>query len=247
MFDSSKYKKIAKQQLKGRWGLPVIAYIILVAFNLILNRSGTKSYSAWFTNFVQSIISGTTSDFMQSTPAPAASAKSTFLFVCIQFFIISIVSFAFNYVFIAYSHTVEKQSFRTYIKGYSFWLQAFLGSLWNYIWVFLWSLLLVIPGIIKGISYSMMFNILAEYPDIGVRKAMNLSKEMTKGQKGNLFVMGLTFIGWILLTAITLGIAGLYAMPYMQMSFVNAYHDIKQNAIERGVLKQEDFISSEEE
>ena len=93
----------------------------------------------------------------------------------------------------------------------------------------------------------MMFNILAEYPDIGVRKAMNLSKEMTKGQKGNLFVMGLTFIGWILLTAITLGIAGLYAMPYMQMSFVNAYHDIKQNAIERGVLKQEDFISSEEE
>lgn len=247
MFESSKYKKIAKQQLKGRWLIPIMAYFIMIIISFILNRKITAGYSTWFSGFVKSILSGTTSDFINTVQPPVNAGKSSFLFTCIQFFINSIVAFAFNYVFVVYSHTVEKQSFKTYFKGYSYWLQAFLGSLWNYLWVFLWTLLLIIPGIIKSISYSMIFNILAEYPDIGVRKAMNLSKEMTKGQKANLFMMGLSFIGWYLLTLITFGIAGLYVMPYIRMSYINAYHDIKQNAIERGILKEEDFISSEEE
>lgn len=53
-----------------------------------------------------------------------------------------------------------------------------------------------VPGIVKSIAYSQMFFILDEHPDIGVRKAMRVSKEITKGYKGELFLMGLSFLGW---------------------------------------------------
>ena len=52
----------------------------------------------------------------------------------------------------------------------------------------------------------MIFFILAENPGISVRKAMNMSKAMTKGFKWDLFVMDLSFVGWGILSLLTLGI-----------------------------------------
>lgn len=246
MFDRSKYKRIAKKQLKGRWGLAIVAVLISLAVAFIFNIKINSSYSGWFNNFFTGFFTKNPQDVTVSAP-PMATKKNMFIFVLIEVFICSVVYFAKTYLFVVYSHTVEKQSFNTYVKGYSFWLQAFLGYLWNYLWVFLWSLLLVIPGIIKSISYSMIYYILAEYPDIGVRKAMKLSKEMTRGHKADLFVLGLSFIGWLLLTLITAGIAGLYVMPYIEMTFINAYHDIKQDAFTRGILSPEDFSTNQED
>jgi len=50
---------------------------------------------------------------------------------------------------------------------------------------------------------------------------------MTEGHKMELFVLSLSFIGWILLGSITLGIAYIWVLPYMQTTFVNAYHSLK--------------------
>ena len=86
-----------------------------------------------------------------------------------------------------------------------------------------------------------MFFIIAENPKIGVRKAMRLSIEITRGYKGDLFVMDLSFIGWIFLCSLTSGILSLYVMPYMQMSKTNAYKMLKSMAIQSGRLKPEDF------
>lgn len=105
----------------------------------------------------------------------------------------------------------------------------------------LWSFLLIIPGIVKGLSYSQMFFILAEYPDIGVRRAMQLSKEMTNGYKADLFVMEISFIGWAILADLSFGIGYLWLIPYQKMSFTNAYHALKAKALQTGRLTQEDF------
>ncbi len=115
--------------------------------------------------------------------------------------------------------------------------------LWYSLWVFLWTLLFIVPGIVKAFSYSQMFFILAEYPDIGVRKAMQISKTMTKGNKGDLFVMCLSFIGWEILAALTCEIGSLWLRPYETMSFTNAYHAMKAHAIQAGDLTEEDFIN----
>lgn len=91
----------------------------------------------------------------------------------------------------------------------------------------LWSLLFVIPGIIKSISYSQAMYILAENPEIGALEAINRSKQMMDGHKMDYFVLGLSFIGWILLGVVTLGIAYIWIIPYMSATLTNFYNSIK--------------------
>lgn len=71
--------------------------------------------------------------------------------------------------------------------------------------------------------------VLAENPNLTARQALNISKQITKGHKAELFVLGLSFIGWGLLCVITFGIAYIYVMPYMNATITNFYNSIKGN------------------
>lgn len=95
------------------------------------------------------------------------------------------------------------------------------------VFTFLWSLLFIIPGIIKGLSYSMSMYILAENKGKPALECINESKAMTNGYKGELFLLGLSFIGWLLLCVVTLGIASIWVSPYMQATYINAYQLLK--------------------
>ena len=67
------------------------------------------------------------------------------------------------------------------------------------IYIFFWSLLFVIPGIIKSYSYSMTPYILSEHPEMSVNEAITASRNIMQGNKGRLFCLLLSFIGWELL------------------------------------------------
>lgn len=99
----------------------------------------------------------------------------------------------------------------------------FLVSLFTY----LWSLLFIIPGIVKSLSYSMSMYILAENKGKSALECINESKAMTNGHKVDLFVLGLSFLGWILLSMITCGIALIWVNPYMQATYANVYLSLK--------------------
>ena len=98
----------------------------------------------------------------------------------------------------------------------------FLDGLWmrirTILQVFLWSLLFVIPGIVASYRYAMVPYLMADHPDMTVAQAFDRSKAMMNGHKGELFLLHLSFIGWLLLSAITLGLAGLVISPYMQFA-----------------------------
>lgn len=104
---------------------------------------------------------------------------------------------------------------------------------WLYILVafftYLWSLLFVIPGIIKGLSYSMAPFVLADDPTLTARDALNISKQITFGYKMELFLLYLSFLGWLLLVAFTAGIASVWVFPYMSATYANFYQIIKNN------------------
>ncbi len=106
--------------------------------------------------------------------------------------------------------------------GRALWLNILIS-----IFTFLWSCLLIIPGIIKSYSYSMAFYILADNPELTAREALSKSKEIMNGHKMDLFVLQLSFIGWYLLTLITFGLVGIYAIPYINSTTANFYNSIK--------------------
>ena len=63
----------------------------------------------------------------------------------------------------------------------------------------LWLFLFIVPGVIKAYEYSMIPYLLAENPNLSASEAFSLSKQMTTGQKADLFVLDLSFLGWIIL------------------------------------------------
>lgn len=111
--------------------------------------------------------------------------------------------------------------------GFNDFWSAFKVNFLVGLFTFLWSLLFIIPGIVKGFSYSMSLYILAENKGKPALECIKESKDMTNGYKMDLFVLGLSFIGWILLSSITLGIALIWVAPYMYATYTNAYNFLK--------------------
>ena len=98
---------------------------------------------------------------------------------------------------------------------------------------FLWSLLLIIPGIIKMYSYSMGYFILADRPDLSGNQARKRSMYLMKGHKWQLFCLDLSFIGWYLLSLLTLGILAFWIYPYHMTARAEFYNEllVEENAL----------------
>ena len=96
------------------------------------------------------------------------------------------------------------------------------------IYLFLWALLLLIPGLIKAYSYRMVPYILSENPNMKPKEVITLSRQMMNGQKWRSFVLDLSFIGWDLLSALSLFLVGIfYANPYQSATNAELYKAIR--------------------
>ena len=128
-------------------------------------------------------------------------------------------------------------------EGFTNYWRNVGGVLWMYLFTFLWTLLFIVPGIIKALAYFMTPYILADSKNVSPTQALKLSMRMTQGHKGKIFVMGLSFIGWAILTGLTCGILGIfYTGPYMETSFAGMYDELKKNALEKGVVTEQEIL-----
>ena len=101
------------------------------------------------------------------------------------------------------------------------------------LYTFLWSLLFIIPGIVKSYEYRMMPYILADHPDMPCKEVFAKSREMMRGNKWHAFLLDLSFIGWNILSALTLGILGVfYVNPYKNMTNAALYERLEYGHIE---------------
>ena len=99
------------------------------------------------------------------------------------------------------------------------------------LYIFLWSLLFIVPGIVVAYSYAMVFYIIADDNTILATDALRKSKQMMVGNKWKLFCLTCRFLGWIILSFLTLGVGFLWLVPYMQVSFAEFYEEVKGGAI----------------
>ncbi|KFN01388.1 DUF975 family protein [Bacillus clarus] len=121
-----------------------------------------------------------------------------------------------------------EQLFRWFTEGNKF-IKSFLVYLLINIYLFLWFLLFIIPGIIKFFSYAMTYFILNEHPEYSANQAITESRRMMNGHKMEYFVICLSFIGWFLLSLITLGIGFLWLAPYFYTTKAAFYEEISED------------------
>lgn len=121
------------------------------------------------------------------------------------------------------------------------YLDIFLTMFLRTIYLLLWTLLLIIPGIIKAYAYRMVPYILADNPKIAHNRAIALSNQMTKGEKLDIFILDLSFIGWFLLGSLALGVGVLFVQPYYDATNVELYLKLRQKALVNGLTTKEEL------
>ncbi len=240
MFNRAKYKEFARIQLKKRWTLPVVMTLIAFVITVLLE----VPYMRNLADSIEAQGAAAASNFWTMYRQVAASYKETPLErICswVSFFITAIITMAQYHVYLKMSRSPEPVRFGDFMEGFGNWWRAILASLWMYLWIILWTLLFIIPGIVKTVAYSQTYFIVAEFPEISVPKALNISKRITNGFKWDIFVMWLSFIGWGFLACLTCGIGFIWLIPYINMSMTNAYHGLMKHALETQVITAEDL------
>lgn len=99
----------------------------------------------------------------------------------------------------------------------------------------------MIWAIVKSYYYQLTYFIAIDNPDLGVKQVIEKSKELMIGNRGKLFVLQLSFIGWAVLAVITFGIGYLWLIPYMLFAMIVFYKALIGNndKVETTIVKEE--------
>ena len=90
----------------------------------------------------------------------------------------------------------------------------------------------------------MTYYILNERDDVTANEAITMSRRMMKGNKWRLFCLDLSYIGWMILCVLTLGILTLWVNPRMKQARYIFFKEIYE---ENGyVVKSEEQLVVEE-
>ena len=112
------------------------------------------------------------------------------------------------------------------ILGRIIWLQINV-----YVRIFLWSLLFTIPGIVAAYRYRFALYNLLEDPTLSASEAIALSKAQTYGMKMELFVCDLSFLGWQIVSLLTLSILDIWRVPYVVLTDL-AYYEAGKSRLQ---------------
>lgn len=222
MYSASDYRSMARRALKNVWWLAVGVTLLAT-----LLGGGTSSFTVSFQN----------SDISQYYPEAVRRFSHVLLPVASvlamgQFVLRGSISIGHNR-FCLKLVDGEQAQFEDLFSAFDIFGNAFVLNLLITLKVIAWSLLFVIPGIIAAYRYSMATYIMAENPTIAPSEAIERSKALMNGRKGDLFCLDLSFIGWALLGALTAGIGYLWLAPYMTVSHAAFYRSLPRSMGDR--------------
>lgn len=157
----------------------------------------------------------------------AAALGGLVLVYGIAVFIVgSAVELGYNRFNLSLYESTAAPKIETLFSRFSTFGNALVLRLLMFLKTLAWALLFIIPGIIAAYRYSMAPYIMAENPDMSAMDAIEQSKQMMVGNKGRLFCLDFSFIGWWILAAFTGGIGGVFLLPYMKAATTAFYLDL---------------------
>lgn len=215
---SSELRAIARRNLEGTWGISVgVALVAALLGGLIVGTGSNINF-----NFNEDTVCNLPPIFW-TVLLPLVSLAG----------LLGIVSFILGgTVELGYAKFLLKQYDRKELQFSDLFSQferfgtGFAQKFLRTLYTCLWALLLVIPGIVKGLSYAMTPFILEEHPEMTASEAIKASMKLMDGHKMDLFILGLTFIGWEILACLTMGIGFLFLNPYMNAAYAAFYRNI---------------------
>ena len=239
MLNRAQIKAEAKMIMKGARVSPYIMTLLVLVILFILDRvtdlvqGGSPFYSYGMVERYMDILESGNLGALEEMTALLPVNIGAGLFFSI---LVSLAGIILNGGYYIYCMGVRRGAEMPYAT-----LADGLGSAGKLIWcgilmyikIFLWSLLFWIPGIIAAYRYRFAYyNILTD-ASLSAGGAIQLSCQQTRGMKGDLFVLDLSFFGWMLLSSITFGLLDIWLTPYMTLCDL-AYFEEGQRRVGRG-------------
>lgn len=109
------------------------------------------------------------------------------------------------------------------------------------------SIATVVLIMIVIFRYMLVNFLLLDYPELKVKAAFKQSARLMKGNKWRYFYIMLSFIGWTILGALSLGIGMLWIGPYIVQTQTNFYMDVmgEIDKIQQAVGSKQQDVQSE--
>lgn len=234
---ASDFRKIARDALRGKWAIAVIVGLIAMLLggvgasgpelNFEYNDNGATINLEIANQTIFSSTGGITPKLQTFLVGGAIYiAIAAMIFAVVYFILGSIIEVGYSRFNLDLVDRQKEPEMGTLFGYFSHWKTTAVTKLLRTVYVILWSLLLIIPGIIAFYSYAMTSYILAEHPEMTPSEAIARSKEMMEGNRWRLFCLHFSFIGWSLLSSLTLGIGNLWLTPYQQAATAVFYREI---------------------
>lgn len=103
------------------------------------------------------------------------------------------------YTFLLKAFRSREISYGSIFSGFKVFLKAVGLLLLMAVKILAWSLLFIVPGFIAAYRYSMSMYLLADNHDWKITQCINESKRLMSGNKGKLFCLMFSYLGWYLL------------------------------------------------
>lgn len=143
------------------------------------------------------------------------------------------ISYGVASMFLKQTRTGEKMDIPDIINVFKDdFSNTFLIGLMTFIFTFLWSLLFVIPGIVKKYAYSMAMYIKNDNPDYDWKRCIDESQEMMRGHKAELFILDLSFLGWMIVGTLCAGVGVFWVNAYMAAAHAQFYEDLRLHGVQ---------------
>ena len=230
------FRRIAREALSGKWMIAVLVGLVAMLLGgassggpevkLNIDASGANASFEFAGQTIFSTGGGLDSEI-------GAFLVGSAIYITIAAIVMAVVYFVLGSIIsVGYARfnldLVDRggPGFETLFGYFSYWKTTAIARLLQSVYILLWSLLFIIPGIIATYSYAMTEFILAENPDLTASEAIARSKEMMSGNRWRLFCLHFSFIGWDILSSLTLGIGNLWLRPYKQAANAAFYREI---------------------
>ena len=104
---------------------------------------------------------------------------------------------------------------------------ALITGILHTVFIALWTCLFIIPGIVKSCSYALTFYIKNDRPELSANDAITESRRMMDGFKMKYFLLQLSFIGWMIVGALCLGVGTFWVQAYIEAANAHFYEEVK--------------------
>lgn len=222
-----------KALLKGRWKDAILLNIIPTIISILI----TLLFAALVIALVNYSDAGSNywvNNYMMSDDGTGNGTSNIGSGILSTLFTVGI-SFTFLDWFRNPSMEIQPLKMGLQVFSKKYFLRVLLIYIISAIFTTLWTLLFIIPGIIKSYAYSQAYLIYKDRSNLSPNEKVSSldciteSKNLMKGHKWRLFVLDLSFIGWGILSVLSLGIGLLWLLPYQNATKVAFYEDLIQS------------------